>query len=140
MNKIINLKQAIELANRYNTISLEEIKKYPVISEIIKNKLTGFGRTDTCTLCISVQSKKYIEIDNILCDYCIWSFNIKSKDKMYPYCMNSISKKSYFDIGRADTHLKLYNAYRRRGKLLDEIIDKYLPEFHQEQSNQMDNN
>ena len=116
---IKNIEEAKKLVERYNSITLAEIKQaWNYRGVVAANKLTGFGNPLTCTLCIAVISKdKRTE-----CKYCIYNFDNSDEEKMNGRCSNGENIKSYMDIWGATSPRKLLNAFRRRAKHLEKII------------------
>lgn len=105
-----NLKEFNELIERYETITLEEIKKeWEVngLSLVTKRALTGFASGETCTLCLKVDS---------VCEYCVYGCGYSCE------CSCGDNEKSYDDIYYASTPLMLRNAYRRRAKHMRELL------------------
>lgn len=101
-----NKKEFIELIERYETITLEEIKEKWDISYYKKGHdvaqlLTGFGGKGHCTLCEAVDG---------ICTDCVYGEDFA--------CINNRHKKTYNDIDYANTPSKLKNAFRRRAKHL----------------------
>ena len=102
-----NIKEFQALVERYETITLEEIKANPD-PEI----LTGFGNSGTCTLCIKAGN----------CDKCVYG----ESDTAYYACIDGENKKTYFTIDNANTPRKILNAYRARAKHLRKNYSQYL--------------
>jgi hypothetical protein len=104
---------AEKLAERYETISLEEIKEafknypedYPHRLSEIKEGLTGFGSWHRCNLC-------RVAYD---CDRCLYA----------PYkCYRSAYSESYYAIEQAETPEELLLAYRERAKVIRARIEE----------------
>ncbi len=115
-----NLKEAIALAERYETITLEEIKACKAPFQSYKGfdsvsararKLTGFGGPTTCTLCIAVD-------DN--CHRCIYPSSALVMD-----CLTK-HNKTYQAIDNACCSRDLLRAYRKRAVVLRKLIKKYI--------------
>jgi len=111
---------------RYETITLkeiqeiQEIQRKECIDETLKSILTGFGATDTCTVCKSTAS----DMDRARCEYCI--SNIKKGYFPSTGCSETPQLvKSFYSIAYANTPRKLYYAYNQRAIALRE----YLAEF-----------
>jgi hypothetical protein len=109
-----NLKEAIALAERYETITLEEIMKnkkpFYTRGEATKaNDLTGFSFFSTCTLCLAV---------NRDCYQCIYG---STSGCIY----NSNYSDTYHAIKDATRSKALLKAYRDRAVVLRELIAKY---------------
>ena len=98
-----NLKEFKALIKRYESITLEEIKKAGNI-HFAPDKLTGFGTSDTCTLC------------KIECFECVYHVNTEN------HCNDGINQKTYREIVYADTPTKLLNAFRARAKHMKTLI------------------
>lgn len=108
---VTNLKEFKALIERYETITLEELKEIfksvnfiSTLGNQAAEKATGFGSMWMCTLCSKVQTD---------CNRCIYTEEIN--------CLRGNLKKSYDRIENAHTPLKLRNAYRYRAKVLREI-------------------
>ena len=114
-----NIKEFRALVERYETITLKEIKaawekeawekgNLTFIEHNCANALTGFGHTSTCTLCSKGGG---------FCESCIYSDQ---------ECCGGINEKTYFRIWNASTPRKLLNAFKARAKHLRENYSKYL--------------
>lgn len=106
MSKPKNIKEAKELVLRYESISLEGIKEsghFRVGGTLYTTalKLTGFGSTIKCALCVSIDHE---------CGDCIYSDHYG--------CLNGKNRKTYKRIEEANTPLKLKNAFRARAKYI----------------------
>ena len=110
--KAKNLKEFKALIKRYESITIEEIKKvFNSQSMLIANRLTGYGDEDDCGLC------KYINTDDEYnCEGCVYVIATNC------LCSTGKNKKTYKRIGRANTPLKLFNAYRARAKHMKTLI------------------
>lgn len=113
--KPTNIDAFKKLIERYETISLDEIKEeYLKPSNInAKNNLTGFGDISKCTLCRKAGP----------CNNCVYASEYFSG---VLYCTDGINRATYYRILGADTPRKLLNAYRARAKFLRENYSKYL--------------
>ena len=99
-----NLKEFKALIERYESITLEEIKKIkPFEDHFTAQKLTGFGNIYKCTLCVVVGQE---------CKDCVYS---QSSEKT---CMT----KTHYRISDAETPTKLRNAFRARAKHMKTLI------------------
>lgn len=117
-----NLKEFKALIQRYESITLKEIKTvkpnpdkiYPF--SVVAKQLTGFGNFDTCTLC-RVEGIKNDEFCNYLpdCYNCVYGH-------MHG-CIN-LNSTLYHSIGRASSHANLFTAYRNRAKFMRELLIK----------------
>lgn len=101
----------IALYKRYKTIELDEIQHEFNKNFLEKSKtlsiLTGFGLSDTCTLCIS---------SNYKCWACI--HNIKNDD------MGCLEDLTYRLIWNAKTPMELLSAYRKRAEYFEILAKK----------------
>ncbi len=107
-----NLKEFKTLKKRYESITLKEMKEQSQYHDYMKGVaeiLTGFGNSDTCSLC----TKDGKEID---CDDCVYL--IETKD----FCDGEINYETYEGILNADTPIKLRNAFRARAKHMKTLI------------------
>ena len=112
-----NIKEFKALVERYETITLEEIKKGGPMSLSSKRKLTGFGWNNTCTLCQAVLQK-----DN-------WGNKYKCNDCVYGKqngCLRYENTNTYYRIVNAGTSRELFSAYRARAKHLKKTYPQYL--------------
>ena len=105
-----NLKEFKALIKRYETITLDEIeecvKVYYFFNDEIAQALTGFGVTETCTLCLAVNHK---------CKYCVF---YAGSD----YCMQEENEETYYRIAYAKTPRELLSAFRARAKHMKTLI------------------
>ncbi len=104
-----NIKEAKELVDRYESITLEEIKECGTNPE----ELTGFGDASTCTLCDGAGFKNNACAD---CNECFYVVFTNSE------CNSFVNAKTYNRILEAYTPLQLRNAYRSRAKHIRKII------------------
>ena len=103
-----NLKEFKALIKRYESITLEEIKKKAIeITDFsnVASELTGFGTISHCLIC-----------SGFYCNQCI--YYIRSGDG----CSGEINGKTYDRISNADTPTKLRNAFRARAKHMKTLI------------------
>jgi len=107
-----NIEEAKALIKRYNSITLDEIKSVPKSEFNITKYLTGFGSTMSCTLC-----KVYTDTS---CCKCIYYTEGEEKRIC---CMNPKHEKTFRAIEYAKTPTKLRNAYRKRAKHIQSILD-----------------
>lgn len=100
-----NIPEFITLIKRYESITLEEVESNyegGIFSGYdIANRLTGFGNTSTCSLCLAT------------CHNCIECVYGKNKG-----CVKGIFAKSSDDIENSDSPKELLNAFRNRAKVL----------------------
>jgi len=109
--KAKNIKEAKELVDRYESITLEEIEgdgRGYLNVEI----LTGFGSTDSCTLCQAVSHKSCIPN----CGECFYEIITAT------LCDQGVNAESFDGICGADTPIKLRNAFRARAKHIRKLI------------------
>ena len=103
--KAKNIKEAKELVDRYESITLEEIKEEwsPFLRETAEI-LTGFGNMGSCSLCRKVSGT---------CMNCIY----------HPSdCVEGENEETYDRILEARSPTKLRNAFRARAKHIRKII------------------
>ena len=118
-----NIKATKELIERYNSITLKEIKanvaksswNTPNMGRLVAKQLTGFSNKDTCPLCIAINDHCY------KCIHILGSYG----DPDRHHCWNHDSKShvTYRRIERANSPIKLRNAFRARAKYLQSLID-----------------
>ena len=111
-----NIKEFQELVERYETVSLDEIKDkwveesfYPSASFI-----TGFGQYDSCILCKKVKTTAFYTN----CDKCVYGVECG--------CVNELNVKTYNAIEDAKTPKQLLKAFRNRAKHLRKTYPQYL--------------
>jgi len=108
-----NIEAFQKLVERYETITIEEIKE--IREEYPAEILTGFGSRATCSLCLSVNED---------CSKCVYG---KNKESEINYnCVVGNNSKSYERIEEANTPHKLFNAFRNRAKHLRKTYPQYL--------------
>lgn len=111
---IQNLYEAYKLIERYETITLEEIKsKWCYSINHTVNILTGFGNSKTYTLCRAASKG---------CKSCLYS--IYSRWSPYhTYCEDSLeSVDTYSAIENAETPKELLKAFKERAKFIRKTI------------------
>ena len=106
-----NIKEFVKLMNKYESLTLEEIKSEwkkigtpQAYGGCVARNLTGFGNSSTCTLCLCI---------NQVCKLCVYGTT------NYPPeygCISDRHTKTYDDIDNAKTPIQLRNALRRRAK------------------------
>ena len=117
-----NIKEAKALANRYDSITLNEIKKvWNGKGQSTAKCLTGFGNSTTCTLCVAVGYDIFDDLNN--CIKCIYGYD--SKDGGVACINNHNNCKSYEKIANANTPLKLRNAFKARAKNMREVLKQW---------------
>lgn len=102
-----NIKEAQELAERYETITLDEIKEEWGEGWVAEN-LTGFGDVSTCALCLPIDDD---------CDVCIYDG--------YCMCGQGPNEETYDRIDQAKTPTKLKNAFRARAKHIRGVLKQW---------------
>lgn len=100
-----NIKEFKELIERYESITLEEIKEAFKNRLYVAKYLTGFRHYKSCTLCVAVKKE---------CNDCVYNEFIGCS------LIKSL-QDSFNRIYMANTPLKLKNAYRNRAKVLREF-------------------
>ena len=115
MKQPVNLKEADELATRYETITLEEIDKAckSVVLRHATEVLTGFGYADICNICKVVPYRKDVR-GNVHknCNQCL-------------YTIKCYKQKSYKAIEKAIIPEEILKAYRNRAKVIRRLLKKY---------------
>lgn len=121
-----NLKEFKELIERYETITIGEIrkewkdikaKKERRSAHYVAQSLTGFGGSRTCTLCVAIDQRRYND-----CNGCVYFKNYKEGFG----CINTINEPSYRLVDYAETPTQLLKAYRNRAKHLRETYKEIL--------------
>jgi len=129
---IRNIKETKALIKRYNSITLDEIKdindakllefrksksrsRYTSNFKIKAEILTGFGRSDTCPLCISVMHD---------CMQCIHHIAPRRKTD-YDNAPSCLLDNSFHMIDEAKSNKDLLKAFKARAIYLQTLVDKY---------------
>ena len=118
-----NLKEFKELIERYESITIDEIREeWRIIKrdEFLRytsahytaQKLTGFGSCYTCTLCIAVNQE---------CYQCVYG-----KEVVLLGCLSTENRPSYDNIDRAKTPKQLLRGFRIRAQHLKNRYKAYL--------------
>lgn len=102
----------IKLIERYEAITLEEIREAFEKARHPANCLTGFGDPHTCTLCIFYYTH--------LCEECPWVKLTCEK------CGIGANAYSYKKISFALAPEELLAAYRARAKYMRSVLAPYL--------------
>jgi hypothetical protein len=101
-----NLKEFKELILRYESITIKEIVRFHKNGEGLSS-LTGFGKPETCTLCLAV---------NDHCFNCVYAVNF-----------GCLRDESYHDITDASIRRNVYSllrAYKNRAEYMrNKLID-----------------
>lgn len=110
-----NLKEAKELLEKYKSITLEQLEEayngeflFGMGDEVL-NEITGFGRNDSCMLCLAV---------NEVCENCIYSFRLPSESAP---CIDGI----YDEMCNALNAEDLFVAIQKRISYLTKVIKWY---------------
>ncbi len=107
-----NIKEFQALVERYETITLDEIKEeWEKFGCNTANALTGYGDIHTCTLCRAVRLE---------CEECVHGSNAKLM------CAPCSQQETYRAIHDAETAGELLSAFRDRAKYLRKTYPQYL--------------
>jgi hypothetical protein len=119
--KAKNVKEFKALIKRYESITLAEIEEVasdPELIEYIKmtkryginiaSHLTGFGREDSCSLCLEIGRD---------CYSCVYGH-------MYA-CLDSDKSNTYGRIRDAKTPQRLLYAFKARAKYMKTVLTEY---------------
>jgi hypothetical protein len=113
-----NIEAFRKLVERYETITIEEIKekwlKPSPYSNAAKN-ITGLGGFDTYSLCVAVNKTARSEIE---CNYCVYGDFVR--------CILSENKQTYHSMTDAETPDELLAAFRNRAEHLRNTYPQYL--------------
>ena len=107
-----NLKEAKELLEIYKSITLEQLEEAYgdkflfKMGDAVLNEITGFGRTNSCILCLAV---------NEVCENCIYSFRLQERNVP---CLDKI----YNEICNAMNAEDLFAAIQKRISYLNNVI------------------
>lgn len=112
---VSNLKEAKKLLEKYKSITLEQLEEaydeeyLTKTGNVILNKITGFGETSSCILCLAV---------NEVCENCIYSFRLQER---HVPCLD----KTYDEICNAESAEQLFTAIQNRISYLNNVIQWY---------------
>jgi len=113
-----NYEAFVELRDRYNSITIEEVEKAFIDcghGMALFQHLTGMGFTDTCTLCRSAREQSIP-----MCDGCLWTIVTKHA------CNKGTTNARTWDAFDASlTGEGIIQAYRARAKRMTYVIKKY---------------
>ena len=122
-----NLKEAEDLLERYESITIEEIKKVEVAAIFrvhygfyTLGMLTGFGDGTTCTLCRAAKTSNMLYAYGV-CSTCIYTNHPKSSSCN---CMKGANKRTYDLIFDSQNAEELSEAVRLRAQRLKRRIAK----------------
>lgn len=109
------IKAALELVDKYRSITLEDLEAYQIgededIWESLAN-ITGFGYTDKCPICLSVNRE---------CNQCIYSFRRTLRENWYYCCDNYTSD----DIYNANSYEELLDAIKNRADYIEDLVNR----------------
>jgi len=110
-----NKKEFDALIIKYESITIDDILKDAYCKNItiamIAKKLTGYGSTNSCTLCIAIG---LISLRSN-CKDCEWVKLTGEK------CYLSINEDTYVAVFQAKTYGELLEAFRNRAKYMREV-------------------
>jgi hypothetical protein len=114
-----NIAAAKALIEKYNTISLKEIRELwqsrpSRLARNVARDLTGFGSTTSCTLCITTRTPK----ENTRCRCCIYK-----KERGCTAASPRI-EITYNHIEDVENPTALLKAFRERAKLIQRIVQR----------------
>ena len=119
-----NIKEFNALIKKYESITLEQIKKvwngiqYPDGVDVAEI-LTGFGSMSTCTLCLGAGAE-----DRDGCYKCVY---YRKRRDTYLFCCNTgRNLKTYSAIEEAMAPEDLWKAFRERAKFMRKTYSKYV--------------
>ena len=119
--KDFNVKAFKALLKRYSTITLKEIESINSdldFYEWLPEKASGFGSSESCTLCIS--EKELEDYDEGGCNHCVY----KGSFANHCHC-SSYSRDTYEGIDYAETPEDLYHAYKARAKFMRSVLKDF---------------
>jgi hypothetical protein len=124
--KPINIKALRELIERYDSLSPNEVNdkwnnitrrlpedQYGSHACIVANELTGFGKGNTCTLCMAAEN---------ICELCVF-------EELFG-CVNK-APKTYKAISNAKNPEQLLKAFKNRARYLRMKFKKLLDDEQQ---------
>lgn len=109
------IKAALELVERYNTITLEEIESKNCSAE----SLTGFGSIAGCTLCQATRPKFGDPIPGFDCRECIY---YKEGPYWFLSCKKGENRSTYSEIRISTNAEELQQAFRNRAEHITKIL------------------
>lgn len=131
--KPVNIKELQTLVERYETITLNEIKDkwtktiYSCAGQINARAITGFGSITTCILCTKTNDENYYSCN---CFKCVHADNDSIRYNGYCsgdiFCKRGNNQETYEKIITATTPKQLLTAFRNRAKHLRKTYPQYL--------------
>lgn len=115
------LRGSIELMNARNSM-LDDPSKFASEKEArvdLLKSTTGFGGTDTCTLCKPVSKLLDGDKTYLACGECVWSYDGYEKDNVTP-CVNENYKK----LSDETTEQEFIDLLKERIALLEKRIEE----------------
>jgi len=108
---IKNLKEFKNLIVKYKSLTIDDIieewdKHNACSGEVVMNRLTGFGDTDTCSICSIINKPK--------CTYCVYTVVTGE---------NCTDHESYDFIQYASYPTTLYKAIQERIEFMEKILE-----------------
>jgi len=130
MPEILNLKEFITLIKKYESITIDEIKKqarklrkegYIFRHAYLPRTITGFGSFTTCTLCKSIKKIEIKETNIYLrysggCDHCVYEILNSYR------CNEGPNSKTYNRIEDAGNSRQLLAAYKARARYMRQLL------------------
>ena len=121
-----NIKEVKALVNKYNSITITDIRRElyqsnadTFESQYIANKLTGFGSTDSCTLCLALRNSFAHHYTS-----CIHT-NYVLLGEVGCSSINGKSRATYMAIDEASDPSELLQAFKDRAEYLHTLINSY---------------
>jgi hypothetical protein len=117
-----NIEEAKALIKKYRSITIEKIKrlwgKQPRVTffrmgEDVANKLTGFGRLESCPLCHPITKRLRPN-----CNECIY------RSASFSECQIGENEKTYDAIYGAETPRQLLTAFHKRADHIEKLLKK----------------
>lgn len=120
--KSVNEKEFLVLIETYKSINLQRLQeKYDENHCVYKtlNKITGFGNTSKCTLCLGTRKSNRGDYRN--CRLCVYGI---TSDLLHP-CTEDDNERTFDAIVDADSPESLLVAIKNRAKHMKKVWKQY---------------
>jgi hypothetical protein len=95
-----NLKEFIALIHKYEAVTVKKLETCATKVQIAANTYSGFGNSDTCTLCVAVTQKD----SEVNCSDCVY---VKLTDAK---CNGLPNRESYYNNGQLSYKANFVNG------------------------------
>lgn len=117
-----NIKAIRKLANRYEKITLEDIKDTHLEILEVAHKLTGFHSFNTCGVCISTTPTDVFHVNRFTVNCSSCAYRYFSQKNQITTNLHCVQQKTWQDIQSADTPKELLLAFHARAKYIKEQL------------------